>query len=472
MINQIIANYLISNKRLVIPELGAFIRKDGDGKVVFVPFLKKDDGVLAGQLEEAYGLGRDEAEAVIEEYTGHIRQQIALKGEFVIDSVGVMRQDANDLLVFDYKPGVSGGVAVPQAVPGPDGMGDMFAPPRVPVSGAGIRPVAQHIPEAGPAAEPVVPHPDATRTGAANVREERSGSAEAPQATVTGRATDHVAAEALDAVEGQPLSEAAPAGASGDELPGADRAEQAAGPQAAAGPATNEVAPSSAAALNIPVRETIADREASQRKSLNDLYAGGQVAGASKSAAPVDSEGTQEVTKTVGNTIYTRGARAAEVTGNGEEPRSKSVADIYGAAGRKPAASGDTAGQGSVSAPREQHPGSRPVTSKDQAGQSARSLYSGRSIREARTARGEGDAYVAPPVPKQRYQRPAPQSPVQYRNKKKADLIMIVAIVAAIVAILAMLYGLLFSQAPMFELDEVTLPAQTEMVDVPADQQP
>ena len=468
MINQIIANYLISNKRLVIPELGAFIRKDGDGKVVFVPFLKKDDGVLAGQLEEAYGLGRDEAAAVIEEYTGHIRQQVALKGEFVIDSVGVMRQDANDLLVFDYKPGVSGGGVAPQVVPGPDGMGDIFAQASA-TSGAGARPAGQRMPEAGRAPEPVAPHADAARTGAEQGRGEHlTGSAGTLQATVADKAADHGPAEAVSAAAGQPLSEVAPAGASGDELPAMDHAGQDAVPQAAA--PTHGAVPSSAAPLDIPVRETIADREASQRKSLNDLYAGRVVAGVSKSVAPADPKEVPEAPKAAGTTAYTQGARAAEVPGKGEEPRSKSVADIYGVPGRKPATAGGASGQGGVSAPREQRPGGQYASSKGQAGQSARSLYSGQSIREARTARGEGDAYVAPPVPKQRYQRPVPQSPVQYRNKKKADLIMIIAIVAAIVAILAMLYGLLFSQAPMFELDEVTLPAPTEMVDVPADQ--
>ena len=43
MINKIIANYLAGGKRLVIPQFGAFIHKEGDGTVVFVPFLKKDD---------------------------------------------------------------------------------------------------------------------------------------------------------------------------------------------------------------------------------------------------------------------------------------------------------------------------------------------------------------------------------------------------------------------------------------------
>lgn len=46
MINKIIAEYLRTNKRLVVPHFGAFIRKENSEAIVFVPFLKKDDGVL------------------------------------------------------------------------------------------------------------------------------------------------------------------------------------------------------------------------------------------------------------------------------------------------------------------------------------------------------------------------------------------------------------------------------------------
>ena len=43
MINKIIAEYLRTNKRLVVPHFGAFIRKENSEAIVFVPFLKKDD---------------------------------------------------------------------------------------------------------------------------------------------------------------------------------------------------------------------------------------------------------------------------------------------------------------------------------------------------------------------------------------------------------------------------------------------
>ncbi len=64
MIDGIISRYLRANKRLVVPELGSFIRKDG-GEVAFVEFLKKDDGILATLVGHELGLGAEEAAEVL-----------------------------------------------------------------------------------------------------------------------------------------------------------------------------------------------------------------------------------------------------------------------------------------------------------------------------------------------------------------------------------------------------------------------
>lgn len=68
MINKIIAEYLRTNKRLVVPHFGAFIRKENSEAIVFVPFLKKDDGVLQQLLVSEYGMDSADAQAVIDEY--------------------------------------------------------------------------------------------------------------------------------------------------------------------------------------------------------------------------------------------------------------------------------------------------------------------------------------------------------------------------------------------------------------------
>ncbi len=101
MVNKVIADYLKSGKRLVIPQFGAFIRKDTDGGVVFVPFLKKDDGVLAAQLTTAYGLSNEEAYGVITEYVAQVQRSVIDRGSFVVEGVGRLRIDSNGVCYLE-----------------------------------------------------------------------------------------------------------------------------------------------------------------------------------------------------------------------------------------------------------------------------------------------------------------------------------------------------------------------------------
>ena len=93
MINKIIAEYLRTNKRLVVPHFGAFIRKENSEAIVFVPFLKKDDGVLQQLLVSEYGMDSADAQAVIDEYIAEIKESIAARGCIIR-----RRQQADDRL--------------------------------------------------------------------------------------------------------------------------------------------------------------------------------------------------------------------------------------------------------------------------------------------------------------------------------------------------------------------------------------
>ena len=82
MINKIIAEYLRTNKRLVVPHFGAFIRKENSEAIVFVPFLKKDDGVLQQLLVSEYGMDSADAQAVIDEYIAKLKAEINYLQEY------------------------------------------------------------------------------------------------------------------------------------------------------------------------------------------------------------------------------------------------------------------------------------------------------------------------------------------------------------------------------------------------------
>lgn len=101
MINKIIAEYLRTNKRLVVPHFGAFIRKENSEAIVFVPFLKKDDGVLQQLLVSEYGMDSADAQAVIDEYIAEIKESIAARGAYVIEGVGRLMTDSNGIYYLE-----------------------------------------------------------------------------------------------------------------------------------------------------------------------------------------------------------------------------------------------------------------------------------------------------------------------------------------------------------------------------------
>ena len=49
-ISAIIAQYIATETRLVIPEVGTLIRRKESGEVVFMEILRKSDGVLVGLI--------------------------------------------------------------------------------------------------------------------------------------------------------------------------------------------------------------------------------------------------------------------------------------------------------------------------------------------------------------------------------------------------------------------------------------
>ena len=101
MINKIIAEYLRTNKRLVVPHFGAFIRKENSEAIVFVPFLKKDDGVPQQLLVSEYGMDSADAQAVIDEYIAEIKESIAARGAYVIEGVGRLMTDSNGICYLE-----------------------------------------------------------------------------------------------------------------------------------------------------------------------------------------------------------------------------------------------------------------------------------------------------------------------------------------------------------------------------------
>ena len=170
MVNKIIADYLKTNKRLVVPQFGAFLHKD-DGTVAFVPFLKKDDGVLIQLIGSAYGLNPGDAQAAIEEFTAEIKKNIAARGAYIIEGIGTLKIDSNSIYYLDS------GQKAAQAIPAPPPVA--AAPVSSPPAAARQqRPAPTTIPPVEKP-QPAVPQKPAT--------EQRTAAAPQPQSGIPPR---------------------------------------------------------------------------------------------------------------------------------------------------------------------------------------------------------------------------------------------------------------------------------------------
>lgn len=132
MLSHIISQYLRSQKRLVIPQMGAFIVKDPDRSVVFSEFLKRDDGVLRGLLRQT-GVGDLEAAGEIDRFVFEVRHALQQGAEFPLEGLGVMKPGPNGTIAFVHDPHVVASVYETQT---------QAEPAEAPVSAAPAAPKA------------------------------------------------------------------------------------------------------------------------------------------------------------------------------------------------------------------------------------------------------------------------------------------------------------------------------------------
>ena len=109
MIVKQIYKYLESNKRIVVPNLGAFIVKVAGEKVLFSNLIKGDDGVLR-QLLIDNGLTELEAAGTIDRFVFEVNSRLESQGSCELDGFGRLSKGANGTLVFDFAPAVQGEV--------------------------------------------------------------------------------------------------------------------------------------------------------------------------------------------------------------------------------------------------------------------------------------------------------------------------------------------------------------------------
>ena len=103
MLVGIIAHYLESHRRLIIPQMGAFIVKEPGRGVLFSELLKRDDGVLRGLLVEA-GTGEIEAAGAIDRFVFEVRHAVQEGRTYPLAGLGILKAGPNGTIAFDYAP--------------------------------------------------------------------------------------------------------------------------------------------------------------------------------------------------------------------------------------------------------------------------------------------------------------------------------------------------------------------------------
>lgn len=121
MLIPVIAQYLSSHRRLIIPQMGAFIVKEPGRSVLFSELLKRDDGVLRSLLA-ARGTSELEAGGEIDRFVFEVRHAIQQGREFPLEGLGVLKPGPNETIAFTYAPQPAGaaGNAAPASMAGTD----------------------------------------------------------------------------------------------------------------------------------------------------------------------------------------------------------------------------------------------------------------------------------------------------------------------------------------------------------------
>ena len=129
MVVDVINEYLKSNRRLVVPDFGAFLAKEG-GEIVFSELLKRDDGVLTALLM-AQGLSEIEAAGAVNRFIFEVRHDLQQAGIALVEGLGTFRRTEDGVIAFEHnKPVVIEPVTVaePEVVAEPEIVAEPVAP--------------------------------------------------------------------------------------------------------------------------------------------------------------------------------------------------------------------------------------------------------------------------------------------------------------------------------------------------------
>ena len=89
------------NKRIIIPEIGAFIvRQEDPLEIGFNGLLTFNDGMLTDHISKVEGISNQEAVAKVEEYKNQLLKDLEQKKEIILQDIGKLNLDESGEKVF------------------------------------------------------------------------------------------------------------------------------------------------------------------------------------------------------------------------------------------------------------------------------------------------------------------------------------------------------------------------------------
>ncbi len=96
---RVLSKYLESHKRLVVPQLGAFLVKEPERELVFTELLRRDDGILRGLLRDE-GLNEIEVAGEIDRFVFEVRHAVEHGAEFRLGELGTLKAGKNATIIL------------------------------------------------------------------------------------------------------------------------------------------------------------------------------------------------------------------------------------------------------------------------------------------------------------------------------------------------------------------------------------
>ena len=105
MIVNHLRKFVEDNHRVIIPNLGAFLRKSNanipfEASITFSPFLRFNDGLLENLLAEKEHLAKEAASKAVIGFVEDLQASIAAKRPFYIKNLGAFYQDERKAVQF------------------------------------------------------------------------------------------------------------------------------------------------------------------------------------------------------------------------------------------------------------------------------------------------------------------------------------------------------------------------------------